>query len=1209
TNLRTNLGDGGVDTEVRQDMLHDNTGWFNVPTCWQYKATTFAGTSSSNLRKEINKPYSTELIKKGYGYRFCICDDLTPEKKSEWTKVLDDEIRGLSKIPIVWMLLLQYDCMAGIIFLHQLSFITINFKAPEPKVITASDLADWASRYPAIVVRFFKPELIKSLSYEDWGKEISYLTEKYVEIKTWAVIKQRLVEHLNFDIPCQDIIFSLQGEAGVGKTRFVYETVSSIEGVNNLVLYYIDNNSLEIVYEFIRDKSAKLLLVVDECLLETQQELKNRLSSAKDRARVVCIDNSGERIDRFTEQIWLERIPEKDVDTIIKQNFSSVPSDIRRACITLCRGFIRLAADLCNQYINNPSQENISSFLIQPREYLRTRLSKEELKIVEALSLFQKVGYRDEVKEELDLLCEFLKLNRDSILEIAEQLKDVPGYVVFAGRYLYITPAIIATVSFEGAWKRWINYDPPAFLDKIPQPLLDAFLHRVSTSSSEEVRRIVGDFFQRWVAKLQPIDLSNISKVEKFIVLIEINPEYYLPQLTNLVQRASREELLQVTGGFMNSTGTRRPLVWLAEKMAAFPEFFSYAETILWELALTETESNIANNATNVLQQLFRIFLSGTAVPFTERIDLLEKRLFTEDLEQIDLALKCLKEAFGTVGSRVLGSSIVAGRITPEDWQPKSQLEIKECLDKSFSILYKASKSNISRLQTGAFNIAIELMPTLLANGYLAQLQSLFSKDNLTQETLISLVQSLENFLSFQPDPSGEIKQWLQSLTPQDFHGRLIQAICKVSWSYYDSEGRENWQQEINNLAQQLCQDRELLKSEMDSLVSPKAIRVAELGSSIGQYDANADCLNIIMESVAKTQETGLARGYIIGLLSNYNEHNVLVNEWIDKFETQSPTIAYELSRAGGHKTRDVERTLKLVDTGSLDLEYLGGFFPGSLSVEEFYEIIKRLVSSVIEENNQSSIQTVIKLISRRLNIEHGEDNSSILEVTNIQNLVWQFLEATAGYIKTEEYNWVTILKSSAKFDISKTIEIASLAILSKNDQQKMRAEEILVDLAKSHPDLVMQSIGDIILDDEYGWHFEIERYRFLIQNLPLEAMKQWLSSVGVAGARRIVKQLSLPYLDKDNNPVVPPLTEFVLSEFEDDEGIFRKFCVSSHNLQTYIGDIALQKTKEAEIAISFLDHPLRRIREWASYEIESCQQDAQHWTQIEEESKISLEN
>ncbi len=43
TNLRTNLGDKGVDTEVRQSVPNSKTGWMNVPTCWQYKATAFAG--------------------------------------------------------------------------------------------------------------------------------------------------------------------------------------------------------------------------------------------------------------------------------------------------------------------------------------------------------------------------------------------------------------------------------------------------------------------------------------------------------------------------------------------------------------------------------------------------------------------------------------------------------------------------------------------------------------------------------------------------------------------------------------------------------------------------------------------------------------------------------------------------------------------------------------------------------------------------------------------------------------------------------------------------------------------------------------------------------------------------------------------------------------------------------------------------------------
>lgn len=724
----------------------------------------------ADLKQELNKPYSTKLIKKGYGYCFCICDDLTPEKKSEWEKILDDEI------------------------------VKIDPSAPKSKVVTASDLARWASQYPAIIVKFFQPQFVNSLAFEHWGRNITKLTSEYVEVNLWASIKQQIIEHTNFNNIPNTAILPIQGEAGVGKTRLVYETLLRIQGAKNLVLYAIDKKALDLAYPLAREQQAKTILVADECFPQTQAEIKNILNGVTDRVRVICIDNSGERIDTFAQQLWLERIPEENVDTILKKNFVNVPPDRRRAYVHLSRGFIRLAADLCNQDSQIASQGNINSALSDTRTYLCNRLNDDiKLRVVEAISLFRKVGYRDEVREEIDFLCEILKSDGDNIIEIAQQLKDVPGYVAFAGRYLYITPEIIAQVSFEGAWKRWIKYDPPAFLDKIPQPLLDAFLHRVSTSSSEEVRRIVGEFFQHWVAQLQPIDLSDVSKVEKLIVLIEINPEDYLPQLNNLIDRASKEELLKVKGGFINGVGTRRSLVWLAEKMAAFPEFFSYAESILWKLALAETEFNIGNNATHVWQELFRIYLSGTAVSFIERIDLLETRLSSENEEEINLALECLNKAFDTEGSRILGSPIVAGRIPPENWQPQTQLELKECLDRALDVVLNAARSNITHLQAGALKIAIDRIPALLSYGYLEHIKTLFLKENTSQEILVSLIRRLEDFIRFNSDASEEVTQWLQSLIPDDFHGRLIQTVGKSPWSYSLRDKKEAWQQEMNS--------------------------------------------------------------------------------------------------------------------------------------------------------------------------------------------------------------------------------------------------------------------------------------------------------------------------------------------------------------------------------------------------------------------------
>jgi hypothetical protein len=223
TNLRTNIGDKGVDTEVRQLMPANRIGWMDVPTCWQYKATKYSEISNPELSKEVNKPYSKQLIQKGYGYRFCICDDLPPAKRREWEKLLDNEVKKL------------------------------NFSAPPSRVIAASDLAAWASQRPAIVVRFFKPDLIKCLDLEDWGNRITELTSRYVEVESWTAVKQSILEHTNFNIACNNVIFQLEGEAGVGKTRLVFEALSSIAGAKSLVLYAIDEKALNIAYSLVHN--------------------------------------------------------------------------------------------------------------------------------------------------------------------------------------------------------------------------------------------------------------------------------------------------------------------------------------------------------------------------------------------------------------------------------------------------------------------------------------------------------------------------------------------------------------------------------------------------------------------------------------------------------------------------------------------------------------------------------------------------------------------------------------------------------------------------------------------------------------------------------------------------------------------------------------------------------------------------------------------
>ncbi len=1176
TTLRTNIRDGGVDTEIRVAIPTDSTGCLDVPTCWQYKATQNSNVSEADLRTEVKKPYSKELIEKGYGYRLCICDDITAEKRTEWEEILSEEVKN------------------------------INNSAPAPKILSASNLADWASRLPAVVIRFFQPGLEQLLHLQAWGQNITKLTPTFVEVEVWSSVKQRLLDHADFSKPCNDVILPMQGEAGVGKTRLTYEALVSLEGSESLVLYTIDTKAVEIAYTLANDKSVRAILIADECLLKTRIQLNTLLAGHSNRVRLICLDNSGERLLTDAAEPWLEKIPEDNVDSILKQNFPTVPADRRRAYVELSRGFVKLAADLCNQDFQIAAQGNVRPALMGVRDYLRNRLSPEELPIVEAIAFFWKAGFRDDVKEELDQMCETLNIDKGKVLQTANRLKDVPGFIAFAGRYLYVTPEIIAQVSFEGAWKRCAEYDPPAFLSKIPDSLLESFLKRVSNSGSEEVRRIVGEFFRTWATRLQPIDLTDIQTLNRLVVLAETNPSDYLPRLARLIERASRDELLRVSGGYR---GTRRSLVWLAERMAAFPEFFPYAESILWKLALAETEPYIANIATRIWQEVFQIFLSGTATPFAERMKLLQQRLLTEDEQQIALALDGLSRAFQTRGARTVGSPVVAGRIPPEQWQPKTPLELRQCIDLALDVLSQATRSGTPSLRSGGSRVAIEHLRFFLENGYLDRMKALFPVGAVSQDVLLLLIDKLENFLEFNPDAPQEVQEWLQSLIPDNFHGRLINILSKPLLHRSFRNNQEAWHSEINSIAKQLCEQPKLLESEMEWLNSPQARSLWALGNAMGAYDTNAVGLDLIMHSVADTHTTGLAREYIRSLLKNHPQHTVVVNAWIDQFETHAPTIAYELFMAGGDATRAVERALKLIDTGNLHIEYLGGFVSGSagrpLSTEEFYEILKRLTDSVKDGKNVPAMHTATELVAFRLQNDQRDNQMGVLEDAVVQSLIWELLEATATLSFRDPYHWVEILKSMAKIDLDNAARVASFALIGEGYQQKEDAEKILVELAKSHPDIVMQRVGKLILSEEYGWYFSIEKSRFLIQSLPLDAMKDWLHSTGVAGAQRIARNLPIPYLDDCDTPVVPPLTEFVLSEFEDDECTFREFCIGSRSLRGFVTDIESEKQKEAEVARKFLNHPLRRVREWAEHEISSAEQEAKMWRQIHEEERI----
>ena len=128
TTLRVNVRDGGVDTRIDEGAPADVTGRLRCPSAWQFKAEDASRVTEGSVAREIQKHYATELIQRGYGYRLCVCDEMPAEKK----ELLEDTLNAAAK--------------------------AINENARPCYVLSTSDLAPWANRFPGLVaVQFNRP--------------------------------------------------------------------------------------------------------------------------------------------------------------------------------------------------------------------------------------------------------------------------------------------------------------------------------------------------------------------------------------------------------------------------------------------------------------------------------------------------------------------------------------------------------------------------------------------------------------------------------------------------------------------------------------------------------------------------------------------------------------------------------------------------------------------------------------------------------------------------------------------------------------------------------------------------------------------------------------------------------------------------------------------------------------------------------------------
>jgi hypothetical protein len=1193
-NPRVNYPDGGVDTQVTEVGSSDTLTYFNVVTVWQYKAVALKDFSDAKAREEISgtsKSYVRALLGQGYGHRLCIGDDGSAERKAEIKSVLNAEIKK------------------------------VNPTAPDALVLFASDIVDWVNMFPAIAAEMLGASLTNFFHFNTWQNRERAFTKLFVATTESDVIFQSIGRHLDWKgIPTTTRI-TVSGDAGVGKSRTVVEAIAALPEVAPLTLYTDDEDkALDVARALSNQQGLYAVLVADECTDATAFQIAKLLQGTQHRIRLITIDNALERMDK--SDLRLSAIGPQMVEKIVEANFPAVESGRRYRYCQLAEGYLRFAIFLCDNDDLIVREGHLGTLLHDTKSYLSTVFDKDgpfkagDFTALMVISLIQRCGARDNLFSDLQQLCALVGLDAKDIRERLYRMQRTNGLVGRAGRYLFVTPTPVAMVCFQAAWSRWAEPDPRAFLEAFPKNLVPSFLARMARAP-EEVGSVVNAYFRDWAISRGGSIFADANETKQFLLLVRSYPDAMIPKLHQLIKTATPEQL-----GGQYSDG-RRQLVTDATEIASFPQWFPFAEDILFFLARYESEPGLGNNATKVWAALFPI-RCNVATPFPERLQILRTRLVEADKATKLLCVEALVNAIDDRSLHMISGEPYGNRIAPSPWSPKTWPELYDHLKQALSELNLLSRDEDEAVREKATASFIASIRSLVFHGMADQAKD--GAGNLPDHVRPILRSELREFVllnnsEYSPHSEHEkrqraesVEEWIAELASSDFHGQLIEDVGSESWDHHLEQ--DAWDQRIRKLATRLLNVPSELELELPWLSSDKARSSVQFGDQVGRLDLDLRLLDRILKACQSARNPNLARGYFSGAsqTARLNSPSAKsdttrskLNAALDVLWEGDPTFAFNVMTMAGDFVDAFGRAIMAVHSKRLGSDILSVFVAWNGSRHTLPAEVRIAAETLLEAaatGDEDAADIGIEFIVFALMRASEEENKlemlqGIFEDQKL-DVVFGLLERSASKSQRGSHWFSQIFARVMPANPDNAVSILLQMMQSASYETSKAAAELFVSVATVRPQQLMERIGELMMSGDRNTSFLFRKYPII--SLPDTIVIDWVERHGLEGARHLARHMPGPFVGSDG-PNLNPVTRHILEKFGDDDTVFSRWAAGLSNGQVFTGSIADYTERRAALAEPFLDFPIEAVRRWARGQVEYAEEYVPKFRISEEES------
>ncbi|MBT9449795.1 hypothetical protein ICN84_06860 [Akkermansia glycaniphila] len=753
-------------------------------------------------------------------------------------------------------------------------------------VFDCNKIAQWVNRHPACQIYVQRVKGIPSdgpfSRVKEWGRVFSgdyhsnqYLQDYLAQIKSDGFVKG--------GYPIR-----VTGQSGLGKSRLVYEAVSS-HPVLKASSLYVDCHENE---ANIRPWIAGLVecnyyhcIILDNCPAHFHLEcaelaagssisfisISHDVEHEPDMSTSCqCIKLDNHHFHDITKMILME-----DIGLSAQGEDSSSLNQL----VAYVDGYPLLAQLVVKRHLALSVNDLMTS-----RQFFEKLLGGGDVKIdphgslmrvAEALSLVSVWGgsssrLEAELKDIRSIVCpnldgaEFHRMikvlkDRQILQKKSDTLRIVPKPVSIALMSQFLSCLEESTDLLEEFLRKM---EAKGLLDRMLAQL--AYLER-----SPIVEELCLRFHDRLPFHNAEYLLSGQSYPLKiFRVFCKLSPETAVVIVRDILIPLPLERLCHLTD-------ERRILVPALEWLAWKQEYFADSARMLFRLAVTETE-HWTNNATGLLQQLYHLYLSGTQCPASERLSVLWEMMDSPDIEMQKIAVQVVGAALsGAPYSRCGDESFWGTRQAKDDWRPRQPGDVQAYWKPLFLRLIQMLPDS---LEIGVTSVFLRHWTSLVRGDLLSDeeiTRALFDLHGRMNGVWPELKIAIHEYLRYHQDIAGhirnELQNWIVRFSPdeQDWLSRIKEKVTSPGWKQLD---------ELEPPIKELAREMVEAQGAFDDRILQHLIFVSQqqgytFGMALGQIHPNP---LVVIEACLSLWESGEGEKYssfLLGLLTPLRQH------------------------------------------------------------------------------------------------------------------------------------------------------------------------------------------------------------------------------------------------------------------------------------------------------------------------------------------------